>query len=311
VTLLFAAVLGAVAYGAWTGFPVFDDAYMVLFLREAGVAALEAQHRHRPLFGLLLKWSTTLFGLARGPYVAMAAGCWALLAWQTSRLARRLRPAEPHLGLLAALLVLSPILVTTQYTTATTVLPANIPVSLCLAALLIGLRDDSRSDRARLFGAAALAAVAVVLSEYGIAAAAACVALLAVGRRYRAGAAVFLGAAAGYLVFRAQADLSVRAKQMPSAQLGILLGHPQLALLRFLEGLWRCFVGAWASAAGNVRFSLSDRSTSSESSPSWPSPSCFAGPIRVLRGWRRAAGASPSSRRSPRGSFRWCSPIAR
>lgn len=261
VVLLFGAALGALAFGAWAGFPVFDDAYLVLFLREAGVGALEAQHPHRPLFGLLLKWSAEAFGIERGPYVATATVCWGLLAWQTARLSRRLQPAAPELAVLAALLVLSPILVSTQYTTATTVLPANIPVSLCMAALLVCLKEDGQGDRSRLFGAAALVAVSVVLSEYGIAAGAACVAFLAACRRYRASAALFFGTAAGYVIFRAQADLSVRAKQSPSAQIGILLGHPHLAVLRFLEGLWRCFVGAWAAAAGAIRLSLSDRST--------------------------------------------------
>jgi hypothetical protein len=143
----------------------------------------------------------------------------------------------------------------------TTVLPANIPVSLCMAALLIVWSNDAGGDRARLVGATVLVAVSVIVSEYGIAAAAACVAFLAASRRYRASAAFLLGTAVGYLVFRAQADLSVRAKQSPSAQIGILLGHPHLAVLRFLEGLWECFVGAWATAAGAIRLSFSDRST--------------------------------------------------
>ena len=261
VGLLFGALLGALAFGAWTGFPVYDDAYLVLFLREAGVGALAAQHPHRPLFGLLLKWAAEAFGIHRGPYVAMATACWGLLAWQTHRLSRRLLPGAPEPAVLAALLTLTPILVTTQYTTVTTVLPANVPVSLCLAALLICLRDDAQGDRARLLGAAVLVAASVVLSEYGIAAGAACVALLAACRRYRAAGVLFLGTASGYLLFRAGADLSVRAKQSPSAQLGVLLGHPHLAALRFLEGMWRCLVGAWATAAGAIRLSFSDRST--------------------------------------------------
>jgi hypothetical protein len=261
VCLLFGGLLAVLAFGAWSGFPVFDDAYMVLFLREASVKALEAQHPHRPLFGLLLKWATGAFGIQRLPYVALSTAFWALLAWQTARLSRRLAPGAPEIAASAALLTLAPILVSTQFTTATTVLPANLPVSLCLAAVLLGLGDDAQRLRGRIAGAAVLVAASVVVSEYGIAAGAAGVALLAVCRRYRAAIALAVGAACGYVLFRAQADLSVRVKQSPSAQLGALLGHPHVAAVRFGEGLWDCLVGAWAGAAGAVRFSFSDRST--------------------------------------------------
>jgi hypothetical protein len=191
----------------------------------------------------------------------MATALWALLAWQTVRLYRRLAPMSSDVASLAGLLTLAPILVSTQYTTATTVLPANLPVSLVLAALLLVLTESAEPGGWRLFGGALLVAASVLLSEYGIAAAVAAVALLWVCRRPRAAGACVLGAAAGYALFRATADLSVRVKQSPSAQLGTLLGHPQVAVLRFFEGLWTCFAGAWAGAAGTIRFSLYDRST--------------------------------------------------
>ena len=34
---VFGLMLGAIAFGALSSFPYFDDAYMVLFLREAGL----------------------------------------------------------------------------------------------------------------------------------------------------------------------------------------------------------------------------------------------------------------------------------
>jgi hypothetical protein len=234
---------------------------MVLFLREASVKALVAQHPHRPLFGLLLGWATRLFGTRPGPYIAMAAAFWALLAGQTTRLCRRLVPTASVAAPLAGLLTLAPILVSTQYTTATTVLPANLPVSLALAALLLSLTETGEPRWPKLCAAATLVAASVLLSEYGIAAAAAAVALLIVCRRLRTAVAFVLGAAVGYALFRATADLSVRVKQSPSAQLGTLLGHPHVAILRFLEGLWACLAGAWAGAAGTIRFSVYDRST--------------------------------------------------
>ncbi len=259
--LLFGLLLAAIAFGAWTGFPVYDDAYMVLFLREAGVAALEAQHPHRPLFGLLLRWAAEAFGTRPGPYVAMAAGFWAVLVWQTARLCRRIAPSAGAVVPVAGLLTLAPILVSTQYTTATTVLPANLPVSLGLAALLLVLGTDEGTSRAKLLAVALLLAASVLLSEYGIAVGAASVALLLVAGRYRPAAAFSVGIGVGYAAFRATADLSVRVKQSPAAQLGILARHPHAAALRFLEGLWTSLVGAWGAGAGAIRLSAADRGT--------------------------------------------------
>ena len=213
----------------WGGFPVWDDAYLVLFLRESTLETLAAHHSHRPLFGQLLKWSAAAFGLDRGPYVAMALALWAILAWQTARLARRVRPDDALLPSLAALLVLTPVLVTTQFTTATTVLSVNLPVSLVLAALLTCLAADAPVGRTRGLGAALLVAGAVAISEYGIAAGFAAAAFLAARRRVRDAGWVAAGTVAGYAVFRAFSHLEVRAKQVPSVQIRNFLGEPHLA----------------------------------------------------------------------------------
>ncbi len=261
VGAVFGIMLGAIAFGAWSGFPYYDDAYMVLFLREASLEALRAQHSSRPLYGLLLSWVAGAFGLRPGPYAAMTTAFWALLAWQTFRLSRRLFPGEPEIAPLSAVLTLTPILVTTQYTTATTLLPCNLPVLLCVAALLLCLRDGDERQRARLFGALFLVGLAVVLSEYGIATGAAAIALLLIQRRPRAAGVVLVGLLLGYVVFRVTGDVSVRVKQLPSVQIERFLQRPQAALFRFLEGLWHCLVGAWGTAAGALRFDVWARST--------------------------------------------------
>lgn len=259
--VLFALMLGAVAFGAWAGFPVNDDAYLVLFLRETGVGSLAEAHPARPIYGILLEGVAGLVGLHRAPYVGIGIAFWALLAWQTNRLSRRLFPQQTTFGALAALLILAPILVSTQYTTVTTLIPANLPVSLSLAALLICLREGSERRPGALAAAMCFVAAAGTISEYGIATCMAAAALLWMLRRRRAAVFLSLGAAAGYLVFRAVGDLSVRPKQLPSEQLGKFFSNPLTGVFRLVEGVWSCLLGAYGTAAGAVRIDSESRST--------------------------------------------------
>ena len=261
VGLVFAGVFGFLGFGMWGGFPVWDDAYLVLFLRESTLETLVANHSHRPLFGQLLKWSAAAFGLHRGPYVAMALALWAILAWQTARLARRVRPGDAFLPSLAALLVLTPVLVTTQFTTATTVLSVNLPVSLALAALLTCLAADEPVGRTRGLGAALLVAGAVMISEYGIAAGFAGAAFLRRPPTCSRRGWVAAGMVAGYAVFRAISHVEMRAKQLPSVQIRNFLAEPHFAALRFIDGLWHSLAGGWAWAAGAIRIEVHSRST--------------------------------------------------
>ena len=258
---LFASLLGIIAYGMWTSFPLFDDNYFVLYQRESTLDDLFAQHVNRPVYGALLKWMAMAFGIRPGPEVVLAIGLWALLAWQTSRLSRRLLPGETATAWLAALLTLTPAIVTTQYTTITTVLPGNLPVSLALCGLLLCLRENSEGERGRTFGAAALVAVGVVISEYALSAGFASAALLAVRRRFRKAGGILLGVVAGYAVFWATADLDFRPKQSPAVQAVKLLHEPHKAILRFAEGLWQGLIGGWAGTARAVRLEAGSLST--------------------------------------------------
>jgi hypothetical protein len=249
------------AFGMFTGYPIWDDNYFVLYQRESNLVDFFSQHVNRPLYGHILVAFAQVFGWRPGPHVVVAIGLWALLAWQTARLSRRLLPSEPATAWLAALFTLWPALATTQYTTIITVFDANLPVSLALAGLLLCLREEPEHERSRVFGAAALVAVGVMITEYALAAAFAAVALLAVRRRFREAAAIFSGVVVGYAVFWLTADLDFRPKQSPAVQVVRLLHEPHRAIARFLEGLWHCFIGAWAGTAGAVRFLPDSHST--------------------------------------------------
>ena len=255
-------MLGALAFGAWTGFPVNDDALLVLLLRDSGISSVAQANANRPVCALLLEVLGGIAGLRSAPYVAIGVAFWALLAWQTNRLSRRLLGPETPVGALAALLVLAPILVSPHYTTVTTVFPANLPVSLSLAALMICLGEGSeRRPLLALLAAAGLAGAAGAVSEYGVATSLAAAALLWTMRRRRATAFLLLGAAVGYLIFRAIGDVSVRPRQMPSEQLARFLARPFTGVFHLFDGLWSSFLGAYGTAAGAVRLDAESRST--------------------------------------------------
>ena len=141
-------MVAAMAAGAIWGYPVFDDAYYLMALREGAAGDLAAQHRDRPVYGALLQAAALTFGRAEAPCVALAVGFWALLAWQTHRLWKRLFPEQAEIALLAAALAFSPLLVEIQFTTVTTILPITLPVTLCLAAVLYLLAGGAEHETA-------------------------------------------------------------------------------------------------------------------------------------------------------------------
>ena len=247
----------ALVLGALWGFPVFDDAYYLMALREGFVGDLPANHLDRPVYGALLEGSARLFRRNAAVYAALAAACWLLLAWQTHRLWRRLFPGREDLSLVAAALVFSPLLVDLQYTTLTTILPVTLPVILALAGLLIVLRREGRTPWPQRVLAAALMAVSVLLSEYGIAATAASVALLLGLRRWRSATAMAIGASVGYAAFRLMADISDRPKVDAWLRLRQAIDSAWGSLSLWLSGLAYTLAGAYGKAISELRL-LSD-----------------------------------------------------
>jgi hypothetical protein len=253
-----AVFLALIAFGTVAAFPEWDDAYLVLFLREASPEALAAAHPNRPLHGQMLRASAALFGLHPLPYAVLNVLLWALLAWQTARLAKRLVPGDPGAPFLAVLLVLSPVLVKIQYTTVTGLLPVNLPVSLCLGALLLALGPTT--GRTRLI-AGAMVLLATLVSEYGLATTAAAAAVLVLSRRRRAAAELGAASVIGYSIFVATADLAQRSVQDPTSRWQTLRADPVSVLFRFVEGVWNVLAGGWAKAIGDMRLTLDAKST--------------------------------------------------
>jgi hypothetical protein len=244
-------LLTVTAWGAWSGFPVFDDAYLVLFVREAGVDELVRRHSHRPVFGWLLAPLAHAFHAHPAGYVLVSGLVWIALAWLTWRLADRLFPQDRTCGPMAATLSLAPLVVLTHYTTVTTVLPANLPVCLSLVALDLGL--SKRGDRPIVLAASALLAMlAAVISEYGVAAAFAGAVLLFALKHRRSALALLIGLVFGYAVFRAIGRVELRPRQVASAVLPDVLTHPLGLVYRLLAGYFYALVGGIAGATSKI-----------------------------------------------------------
>jgi len=73
-------VVATLGYGAWFGFPVQDDTYMIRLLRLGGPARILSDHPDRPVYGFLLAAATGLAGEHRAFYVAIGLAGWLLFA---------------------------------------------------------------------------------------------------------------------------------------------------------------------------------------------------------------------------------------
>jgi hypothetical protein len=178
-------------------------------------------------------------------FVAISGGCWFGLGLQAALLWRRLFPQLRDSAFLVSVLVVSPIVVQTQFTTVTTSLPTQIPVLLSIGGLLLLLKENVPAISMAV--AAILVGLSVVLSEYGLAASLGALVIL-VGARPRARAMLFAAATAiGYGTFRAVSDLKTRPNVDPEAVTRSLslLNVP----LEAVAGVWNAVAGAYGTAA--------------------------------------------------------------
>ncbi len=251
----------AVGFGAWTGFPVHSDAVLTLLERERGKAALAAYHADRPLYGWMLQRTENVVGSGRIVQVGAALAAWAVLAWLTSLLWKRLFPGEEQWSWLPALLVLSPIVVQVQFVGLTIAYPGVLPVSLVLGALLFDLPAPGVRRAARAPAVLLLAGLSAIVSEYGVAAAFGGVALALVMRHRRTASLVALGAGAGAFLFHLTADAAARPDVAPATLLSNLLDHPLRPVGRWLAGFWYALIGAYGDAAWRLELDPDSRGT--------------------------------------------------
>jgi hypothetical protein len=137
-------------------------------VHDTGAGSLAARHADRPLYGWMLQASVAAFGFHRFAWIAVGFAAWGLLAWAASRLHRLVFPESPGWSWLPALLVVSPVVVQTQFATLTIAYPDVLPVALVLGGVVTASGD---ANRRRTVVGFLLAALAAAISEYGVAAA--------------------------------------------------------------------------------------------------------------------------------------------
>jgi hypothetical protein len=260
--VLFVLAASTIAAGAWWGFPVQDDVYMIRLLRMGGPNLILAEHPDRPVVGLLMASCVRIAGEHRILYIAVGLLFWLVLAAEGAQLWIRLFPEWPRAWPVVALAVVAPVLTLVQFTTLTTVFPCVLPVVLVLAALLILLnRLDVGVGAGTRIATVLLSACAAVVSEYALATAVAAATLLLLRRRWRGALTLLAGVSLGYVVFRAITEVTVRTYTDPDVQLEAVLRKPWSAPIRTLAAAWDCMVGSWGRAASDLRIEWSSKST--------------------------------------------------
>src|SRR5947208_3493250 len=113
--------------GGYLGFPVFDDAYYSLLLKEHGPGVMIAAHPDRPLLGWFLQQSAVSWGSSAAPLVALNLCLWAVFALEAAWIWRFVYPRYSEYSLLIGCLVFAPIVVQTQAQTLVSFLANVVP----------------------------------------------------------------------------------------------------------------------------------------------------------------------------------------
>jgi hypothetical protein len=263
------------AVGAFLSFPLYDDGWLALMLRESGPHSLAQHLGDRPIFGFLLEWLASFGSANRFVFVLLNAVLWLGFAIESGMLFRKLFPEFKDYAIVAACLTLAPIVLQTQLSTALVAIPANLATILSYAAILVLLRDShvDKPTRPLLLGiAAALAASGVALSEYGVVTnLVGCVILIGVALTFfapmpcrrlflRAGW-LFALTGAVYLLFAKTVDFSARPDVAPAQILRREMGKWMEVPFDAIAGAWHSLIGAYAAAFGNITLAWDSKST--------------------------------------------------
>ena len=265
-------VLAAIA--VWFVFPVADDAWLTLLIKEAGHDAIRPVLQHRPVFAAILSLMSTSIPAYLSSGLVLNVLIWLLMALETASLWKWLNPANPEYGAAAGLLAVSPVITLTQLTTYTVTVPINVTIVLGYAAFFMLAAPERYSlgaFRMRLGCAMAAIAFATVLSEYAFATAAiACVFFLYKwsdvtwprrGRHIASIAAISGGWLVGTAVFRLTADLSTIPGNTYGGTVEILANQWKEILFLIVNAFWRSLFGAIFTAGSAVRFTWFEKST--------------------------------------------------
>ncbi|MGH9379805.1 MAG: hypothetical protein ACRD2Z_04230 [Thermoanaerobaculia bacterium] len=154
-------------YGAIGAFPIWDDAWLWLLLREQGVDAVMPSHPDRPVNAALWEWLAARGALFPVGFVAQAI-FWPLLGGITALLWTKLFPLRRRFAALAACLAVAPFATQIHMVTVTVALASLLPVLLAYAAVLLAWRYVARGSWTALLAALPVLTVGVLVQEYAL-----------------------------------------------------------------------------------------------------------------------------------------------
>jgi hypothetical protein len=244
-------------YGAILAFPLWDDAWVWLLLREKGPHAIRASFSDRPVNAWLWSLLARSDGFFWGASLLAQAVLWPALGFLTARLWIHLAPQRREWAGLAALLAVAPFVTKVQTITLNIALASLLPTVLAYGGVVLAfswVRQEVGRARPWLLAVGGiLAASGILIQEYALPATFAGALLLfnqwrldrRDGRRSRAPIAIallVLAAVLAYALFLASADSGSRGDVRPEHALG--LGKP-LAWYgsTLLLALWRGLAG--------------------------------------------------------------------
>ena len=261
--------------GAFRCFPLYDDGWMAMALRESGPRFLAQHLGDRPLFGFLLERLASFGPANKLVFVILNAVLWLVFAIESHILFRELFPELKDYAIVAACLTLAPIVLQTQLSTADVVIPTNLATIFGYASILVllGRGHAGKPKRPLLLGiAAASAALGVALSEYGVDTnLVGCAILIGVAlasssrearRRLFISAVWLFGlTVVAYLIFAKTADFSARPDISPSQMAH--RGEAKWLEVPFdvVAGAWHALIGAYSAALGAVTLAWDSKST--------------------------------------------------
>ncbi len=292
-------IVGVFTAGAVRAFPQMDDGVLLLLLKERGPAGIPRASLDRPFVGALWEKAADLLGPGGFWSAGFAAHflLWVALGLIACRLWRRLCPSLGAAAPVVGALAVAPIGVRTQLSTVTVTAICILSVVPAYAALLAALRYLEVRRPGWLVAAAGLVAVAGLLTEYGVVAAASAAALLWFwppapdpGRRRFAAMILAAISVASYGAYLALADFRLRPKLEPSGYLepSRWIRVPFNAATRF----WDAVIGELGRSFANMDLQWTSHASLLAG---------FFGAIVAALLWWAQGRASSSEERPPRG----------
>jgi hypothetical protein len=270
------AVLFPLLLGTLLVFPTIDDAWLALLVREEGVSSVRTALSNRPLAAQIFMWSYRSPQIYEAIGVATSAVLWIALGLEAGWLWRWLFPEWRQYWPVVSCLSICPIVVSTQLTTLTVLIPVNLPVVLTYGCLILIMRHaistSSRHRSAIIASGLAAVFIASVLSEFTVAPLTASVALL-IGqlsetreksqrRKLWIGIACMVAVAVtGLFVFAATVNPNARPDANPRGMVYSIVADPFGFGLDALSALFRSLIGAYAATLSRVRLTWGENST--------------------------------------------------